>query len=211
MTKGNEAFSRVFIDGQLKDQGWNTHDQNSVRYEYVLNAGRADYALCDRHGRALAVIEAKRFSISPGDATEQAKAYAQELNVPYIFLANGKEIRFWEWEREAFPRPVKTFFKQDDLERRFATRQVRQDPLAVPIDTRIAGGQVSASNRLHRHPEPRNHPRAAQAVGRNGDRHRQDPHGGGLHQTAISGECHYPRAIPGGSYPTSETNRRYFR
>lgn len=141
MTTGNEAFSRVIIDAQLKDQGWNTNDQNSVRFEYVLKAGRADYALCDRHGRALAVIEAKRFSISLGEAAEQAKAYAQELNVPYIFLANGKEILFWEWEREAFPRPVKTFFKQEDLERRSATRQVRQDPLSVPIDTRIAGGR----------------------------------------------------------------------
>jgi type I restriction enzyme R subunit len=93
MTNGNEAFSRVIIDAQLKDQGWNTSDQNSVRYEYVLKIGRApaDYVLNDRHGRALAVIEAKRFSISPSDAAEQAKAYAQELNVPYIFLANGKD------------------------------------------------------------------------------------------------------------------------
>jgi type I restriction enzyme R subunit len=31
-------------------------------------------------------------------------------SVPYIFLANGHEIRFWEWQREAFPRLVKTFF-----------------------------------------------------------------------------------------------------
>ena len=141
MTQSNEAFSRIIIDAQLKDQGWNLNDQNSVRVEYVLKIGRADYVLCDRHGRILAVIEAKRFSINPVEAREQAIAYAKELNVPYIFLANGKEILFWEWEREAFPRPVKTFFKQDDLERRFATRQVRQDPMAVPIDTRIAGGR----------------------------------------------------------------------
>jgi len=140
MTRGNEAFSRVVIDTQLKDQGWNVHDQNSVRYEVVLPDGsRADYVLCDRHGRSMAVIEAKRYSISPGDAAEQAKSYARQLNVPYIFLANGKEILFWEWEREAFPRPVKTFFKQPDLERRFATRQVRQDPATVAIDNRIAG------------------------------------------------------------------------
>ena len=91
----NEAFSRVIIDAQLKDQGWNTNDQNSVRFEYGLKSGRADYALCDRHGRSLAVIEAKRFSINPGEAAEQVKAYAQELNVPYVFLANGKEILFW--------------------------------------------------------------------------------------------------------------------
>ncbi|MCI0655354.1 MAG: hypothetical protein L0Y39_12920 [Methylococcaceae bacterium] len=36
MTRGNEAYSRVVTDAQLKDQGWNVQDQNSVRYEYVL-------------------------------------------------------------------------------------------------------------------------------------------------------------------------------
>lgn len=136
----NEAFSRVFIDAQLADQGWNTQDTNSVRYEVVLEDGtRADYVLCDRHGRSLAVIEAKRFSVNPADAAEQAKNYARQLKVPYIFLANGQEIRFWEWQREAYPRPVKTFFKQDDLERRAATGQVKRELLDVPIDSRIAG------------------------------------------------------------------------
>lgn len=140
MQSTNEAFSRVIIDSQLTAQGWSLADGMSVRYEVVLEDGtRADYVLCDRHGRSLAVIEAKRFSISPGDAAEQAKSYAKQLKVPYIFLANGDEIRFWEWQREAFPRPVKTFFKQDDLERRFATLQVARKPLSVPIDVRIAG------------------------------------------------------------------------
>jgi type I restriction enzyme R subunit len=139
MTPGKEAFSRVIIDAQLADQGWSTQDPNSVRYEYVLPDGtRADYVLCDRHGRSAAVIEAKRFSTAGlGKAAEQAKGYASQLGVPYIFLANSKEILFWEWENEAFPRAVKTFFKQPDLERRFATRQVRQDPFSVPIDGRI--------------------------------------------------------------------------
>lgn len=140
MTTGNEAFSRVVIDAQLADQGWNTRDRNSVRYEYALpDRTRADYVLCDRHGRSLAVVEAKRFSLSPEQGATQAKEYARRLGVPYVFLANGKEIRFWEWEREAYARPVKTFFTQTDVERRFATRQVRQYPLAVPIDLRVAG------------------------------------------------------------------------
>jgi len=140
MKSANEAFSRVIIDSQLTAQGWSLADGISVRYEVVLEDGtRADYVLCDRHGRSLAVIEAKRFSVSPGDAAEQAKNYAKQLNVPYIFLANGNEIRFWEWQREAYPRPVKTFFKQDDIERRFATLQVARKPLSVPIDVKIAG------------------------------------------------------------------------
>ena len=136
----NEAFSRVLIDAQLAAQGWDTQDQNAVRYEVNCDDGtRADYVLCDRHGRAMAVVEAKRFSVNPGDAAEQAKNYARQLNIPYIFLTNGNEVRFWEWQSAAFPHPVKTFFKQSDLERRFATRQVKRDLLSVETDTRIAG------------------------------------------------------------------------
>lgn len=134
----NEAFSRVKIDAQLKDQGWDVLNTNAVRFEYVLpDKTKADYVLCDRNGRSLAVIEAKKASINPAEAEDQAKAYAAQLKVPYIFLANGDEIRFWEWQREAFPRVVKTFFSQGDLERRVATAQVKLDPLTVPIDRYI--------------------------------------------------------------------------
>ncbi len=134
----NEAFARVKIDALLAAQGWDVLDANAVRFEVQLPDGtRADYVLCDRHGRSLAVIEAKRYSVSPGDAAAQARAYAQQLGVPYAFLCNGEELLFWEWQREAYPRPVKTFFKQDDLERRVATLAVRRDPAGVAIDRRI--------------------------------------------------------------------------
>jgi len=134
----NEAFARMKIDALLAAQGWDTLDTNAVRFEVQLPDGtRADYVLCDRHGRSLAVIEAKRYSISPGDAAAQAKAYAQQLGVPYAFLSNGEEVLFWEWQREAYPRPVRTIFKQDDLERRIATLSVRRDPVSVAIDRRI--------------------------------------------------------------------------
>jgi type I restriction enzyme R subunit len=137
-TRTNEAFSRVVIDDLLKDVGWNLADGNSVRYEYTLPDGtRADYVLCDRHGRAMAVIEAKRSAINPADAADQGKAYAEQLGVPYVFLANAGEILFWEYEHEAHPRSVRTFFAQADLERRFATRRVRVDPATVAIDKRI--------------------------------------------------------------------------
>jgi type I restriction enzyme R subunit len=32
----NEAFSRVKIDAQLKEQGWDVLDTNAVRFEVVL-------------------------------------------------------------------------------------------------------------------------------------------------------------------------------
>ena len=48
----NEAFARVKIDAQLASPGWDTLDVNCVRCEVVLpDATRADYVLCDRHGR----------------------------------------------------------------------------------------------------------------------------------------------------------------
>lgn len=138
MKNNNEARARILIDAQLSALGWDTKDTDSVRYEVVVRDGtRADYVLCDRNGRSLAVIEAKRFSVNPGDAAEQAKRYAEQLGVPYVFLSNGDEVRFWEWQTEAYPHAVKTFFKQSDLERRFATRQVRRDPMGVTIDRRI--------------------------------------------------------------------------
>ena len=134
----NEAFSRVKIDAQLRDQGWEITNTNAVRFEYVLpDRTKADYVLCDRNGRSVAVVEAKKAAINPAEAEDQAKAYAAQLKVPYIFLANGEEIRFWEWGSEAFPRPVKTFFSQSDLERRAATGKVRKDPLTVEIDKHI--------------------------------------------------------------------------
>ena len=53
-TGPKEAFSRVVIDSQLNDVGWNLTDGQSVRYEYQLPDGTyADYVLSDRHGRAM--------------------------------------------------------------------------------------------------------------------------------------------------------------
>lgn len=93
---GNEAFSRVVIDALLADVGWNLTDGRSVRYEYPLADGtRADYVLSDRHGRALAVIEAKRFSINPADAAPQGRAYAERIvNVSYNQIFRSRT--FWK-------------------------------------------------------------------------------------------------------------------
>ena len=134
-----EAFSRVLIDDQLRDAGWCLDDGVSVRYEYRLPDGTfADYVLCDRNGRSLAVVEAKRTSKSPRDGERQARTYAEQLtDVPFVFLANGDEVLFWDYRAEAHPRPVAGFFSQGDLERRLAGRQLRVDPMIKPIDLRI--------------------------------------------------------------------------
>lgn len=76
-----EAFSRVVIDAQLDDVGWNLTDGQSVRYEYQLPDGTfADYVLSDRHGRAIAVVEAKRAAVNLQEAAAQGQAYAEQLD-----------------------------------------------------------------------------------------------------------------------------------
>ena len=134
-----EAYARTLIDAQLSDQGWKISDGISVRHEYTLADGdRADYLLCSREGRGLAIIEAKRESTNAIEAAEQGRHNAEQADVPFIFLANGREILFWDWRREAHPRPIRTFYSQGDLERRAAVGKMRVDPLAIAIDSRIA-------------------------------------------------------------------------
>lgn len=120
----NEAYSRAVIDSLLKDVGWKLTDGVSVRFEYPLPDGtRADYVLCDRHGRAMAVIEAKRAARNLDQAAIQGRGYAEQLDgVPFVFIANGEHIRFWDYSTEAYPRTVSTLFRQNDLERRLASR-----------------------------------------------------------------------------------------
>ena len=66
MSGTTEAFARVKIDARLKDAGWNLTDGSSVLFEHALPDGtQADYVLCDRQGRPMAALEAKRASTEP--------------------------------------------------------------------------------------------------------------------------------------------------
>ena len=138
MTATTEAFARVKIDGLLKDSGWNLTDGVSVIFEHALPDGtQADYALCDRSGRPMAALEAKRASIDPIAARDQGRHYAEQLDVPFVFLSNGEEVRFLDRETDAHAREIAGFYSQDDLERRIAARKIRRDLSAVAIDQRI--------------------------------------------------------------------------
>lgn len=142
----NEAFARIKIDQLLRDTGWALTDGISARYEYQLDdGGRADYALFDRQGRALAVLEAKSTSVSLSAGEAQGRRYADLLDVPFIFLSNGEEIWFCDKGQDAHFRKIETVYSQDDLARRKAARDIRRSPLDIAIDERIAGG----GGRLH--------------------------------------------------------------
>ena len=122
------------IDLQLGRAGWALGSKRLIE-ELVVKTGYladdpegksysrefADYALFDRLGRLLAIVEAKRSSRDPLEGERQAADYADALNnqygsAPFIFLANGDEILFWH--RKLYPpRKVAGFFTEDDLER----------------------------------------------------------------------------------------------
>ncbi len=138
MTGATEAFARVKIDALLKDAGWNLSDGSSVLFEHTLPDGtQADYVLCDRHGRPMAALEAKRASTDPITAQDQGRHYAEQLGVPFVFLSNGEEVRFLDRETDAHARKIKGFYAQDDLERRIAACRIRRDLSTVAIDRKI--------------------------------------------------------------------------
>lgn len=138
MSGTTEAFSRVKIDAFLKDVGWNLSDGMNVLFEHALPDGsRADYVLCDRSGRPLAAVEAKRASVDPIAAQDQGCHYAKQLCVPFVFLSNGEEVWFLDRDIDAHARKIATFYSPDDLERRIAARKNRLELSIVEIDRRI--------------------------------------------------------------------------
>ena len=94
--------------------------------------GRADYVLYDQRGQPLAVIEAKRNAINPYTAKQQALPYAKALGAPFVFLANGEMIYFWDYQNDD-ARQIAGFFSRRDLERMVQMRDSRQVLATVEI------------------------------------------------------------------------------
>lgn len=135
------------IDQQLARAGWDVNNPHQVVQELALHyPGRADsrvaapetgygtefadYGLLDATGLPLAVVEAKRDSRDALAGKRQAEDYARRIvettgRQPFIFLANGLETWFWDWEY-APPRRVQGFFTRYDLESLAFQRQYRQ-------------------------------------------------------------------------------------
>jgi type I restriction enzyme R subunit len=78
-----------------------------MRYSHGL---KADYVLSYKNVK-LAVVEAKKSSLSAGEGVAQSKLYAQKLNIRYALATNGREIYFIDMETgkekkiDKFPAP----------------------------------------------------------------------------------------------------------
>lgn len=125
-----EAAARLKINKMLEESGWRLVDQDGKRanvdVETRLNpgvkishaetgedfentkGGFIDYLLLDDDQRPVAVLEAKRESISPLSAKEQARNYANGMHVRYIILSNGNTHFLWDMY-EGNPEPISKF------------------------------------------------------------------------------------------------------
>ncbi len=145
----NEQQTRYsIIDPQLKKAGWNLSDRTQVGFEIPVTnydktfvQGFTDYCLCRSDGDVLAVVEAKRTSRDPRVGKEQALEYVTEIEKkqsfrPFIFLANGDDIFFWDSDHSA-ERHVAGFFSRENLERLLHLKRNRKPLNTVQIKESI--------------------------------------------------------------------------
>ena len=123
-----EAAARLKINRLLEDAGWRLVDNKDSRAnvdvetrlggdvdEHNLgqdfdnvHAGFIDYLLLDDDQKPIAVLEAKRESIAPLSAKEQARNYANGMHVRFVILSNGNSHFLWDM-KEGNPEPISHF------------------------------------------------------------------------------------------------------
>ncbi|MDH5533330.1 MAG: DEAD/DEAH box helicase family protein [Candidatus Pacebacteria bacterium] len=133
-----EANARIKINKLLEKSGWRLVDSDegkaSVTVEDHLivspnketdtlgedfekaKGGFIDYLLWGQNKKPLCVLEAKRSSIHPLDAKEQARTYANSIGVKYVILSNGELHYFWDIE-VGNPEKIYHFPNQESLEK----------------------------------------------------------------------------------------------
>lgn len=140
------------IDKQLASAGWIKkyvkEEVNSIRSnfktkEYVLsegpddNSGRfIDYLLLAEDNSPIALIEAKKFSVSEEKGRAQSRTYLNDIvsqtheKIP-IFLTNG--TKWLLIDQNGIERYVSGVFSQADLKRRLELYRRKRDPTTINI------------------------------------------------------------------------------
>ena len=101
-----EADARIKINKLLENAGWrffnNEHGRKNVSLEHTSytesqkKPSFIDYLLLDDEGFPLCVLEAKKGSVNPLFAKDQARAYAEAQNVRFVILSNGDLHYLWD-------------------------------------------------------------------------------------------------------------------
>lgn len=131
----NEAHARIKINKLLEDAGWRFFDsdegpanillENQVKitqtdiddwgndYEKV-KGGALDFLLLDSNGKPCCVLEAKKESIHPLAAKEQARKYAKTVGAQFVILSNGIVHFFWDITK-GNPKPIFQFPSSEEI------------------------------------------------------------------------------------------------
>ncbi len=157
-----EETRAELIDPVLTAVGWGKVEGSRVRRELVapgrlIGGGkrtkevRADYVLVYK-GQKLAVIEAKRVSLSDTEGLAQAKRYAERLQARFAYSTNGKKIYKVDMQTgaegyvDSYPSPDE-LWTETYSEKEASTQHWRDNFSAVPFEDR--GGSWEARYYQH--------------------------------------------------------------
>ena len=131
----NEARARIKINKLLETAGWRFEDSPEGKANIQLESGvkfsdlgddlenavsrsgsrgAIDFLLLDRDKKPLVVVEAKKESIDPLSAKEQARNYARNIGARFIILSNGNIHYFWD-TKHGNPETISRFPTQESL------------------------------------------------------------------------------------------------
>ncbi|NKC17053.1 MAG: DUF4145 domain-containing protein [Gammaproteobacteria bacterium] len=176
-TKSETETRTLIIDVLLREAGWEPEAPSVREYEVTgmpippstTGTGYVDYVLWGDDKLPLAIVEAKKTSVSPKVGQQQAKLYADCLEVmtgrrPVIYLTNGYETMLWD--DLFYPhRTVQGFANKDEMNlmvnRRTARKSMKHSPIKHEIIDRYY--QEEAIRRLTERYET-DHQRAALLV-----------------------------------------------
>jgi len=149
---------RRLIDKQLLAAGWAVDPDGGDTSEITVETeiphqptptgiGYADYVLWDDSGKPLAVIEAKKTSLSPDKGRTQAKLYADGLEKEYgqrpvIFYTNGFDIFIWDDAQGYPPRRLFGFYSKDSLQYLVRQRQTKKPLSQIKPKKEIIGDRL---------------------------------------------------------------------
>lgn len=140
-----------YIDADLKYNGYTfsqTEKRNCIETEYPVvgmpnasGTGFADYVIWGDTGKIIAVIEAKKTSVSAQKGKNQSELYANCIQNmqgfrPIIFYTNGFETYLWD-DMMGVPRMVSGIFQRCDLDKMIERRYNRKPLNAIRIDENI--------------------------------------------------------------------------
>jgi type I restriction enzyme R subunit len=133
--KKNEAQARIKINKLLEEAGWcfesTENKQSNIKVEagvkfneldanlenaetHDKRRGAIDFLLLDKDKKPLVVLEAKKESIDPLSAKDQARVYARNVDARFVILSNGNIHYFWD-TKHGNPETISKFPSQESI------------------------------------------------------------------------------------------------